>query len=270
MRILKNKFKKIIPLLFFMACQITFSQAQVSPPGLGKAKTASWSVLGLKRQLDSTGTKEALTYIGLGTKSTPDDSNPFHKQAIWVLNHEVTHKFAKNQQYSYALSYRRQDVYDADAPYHHEGVEQEFRLYGRYAYTFKFADRWKWKNTVRQEFRKFFTDDFEKTEENFQFRTRLKSQLNLKLSDKNNQELALSAEGLFAISKLNKPTASWSKFAYKEARLGLYYMTDIPNSPLHLDVGYMNDLIKGYDQVDFGVHYMAVDLIWNLPYKQKH
>ncbi|WP_293942603.1 MULTISPECIES: DUF2490 domain-containing protein [unclassified Sphingobacterium] len=254
--------------MLFLGTHINTVYGQVSPPGLGKAKTASWSVLGLRHKLDSAGTKEALTYIGLGTKSTPDDSNPFHKQAIWVLNHEVYHKFAPNQQYSYALSYRRQNVYDEKTPYHNEGVEQEFRLYGRYAYTLKLSERWKWKNTLRQEFRKFFTADFHKAEENFQFRTRLKSQLNFKISDRNKQELALSAEALFAISKLNEPDA-WSSFGYKETRLGFYYMTDIPKTPLRLDVGYMNDLIKGYDQVDFGVHYLAVDLIWNLPYHKK-
>lgn len=265
---LKFRFIKLIPIVLFWGIHINTVYGQVSPPGLGKAKTASWSVLGLRRKLDSAGTKEALTYIGLGTKSTPDDSDPFHKQAIWVLNHEVYHKFAPNQQYSYALSYRRQNVYDEKIPYHNEGVEQEFRLYGRYAYTVKLNERWKWKNTLRQEFRKFFTADFHKAEENFQFRTRLKSQVNFKISDKNKQELALSAEGLFAISKLNEPDA-WSSFGYKETRLGFYYMTDIPKTPLRLDVGYMNDLIKGYDQVDFGVHYLAVDLIWNLPY-HKH
>lgn len=267
---MKKTLYKILSLLFLVISPFLLLHAQISPPGLGKAKTASWSAIGLKRQLDSTGTKEALTYLGLGTKSTPDDSHPFHKQAIFVLNHEVYHKFAKNQQYSYALSYRRQNVYDADAPYHGEGVEQEFRLYGRYAYTFRFGERWKWKNTVRQELRKFFTADFKKAEENFQLRTRLKTQVNLKLSDKNKQELAFSAEGLFAVSKMYEPKDDWSKFAYKESRLALYYMTDIPNTPLHLDVGYMNDLIKGYRQADFGVHYFAVDLIWNLPYKKKH
>ncbi|ULT23942.1 hypothetical protein KUH03_33215 [Sphingobacterium sp. E70] len=77
-----------------------------------------------------------------------------------MLNHEVYHKFAPNQQYSYALSYRRQNVYDEKAPYHNEGVEQEFRLYGRYAYTFKLSERWKWKNTLRQEFRKFLLQTF--------------------------------------------------------------------------------------------------------------
>ncbi|WET67394.1 MULTISPECIES: DUF2490 domain-containing protein [Sphingobacterium] len=266
----KFRLIKLFPIMLLLGIHVNTAYAQVSPPGLGKARTASWSVLGLRRKLDSAGTKEALTYIGLGTKSTPDDSNPFHKQAIWVLNHEVYHKFAKNQQYSYALSYRRQNVYDEAAPYHNEGVEQEFRLYGRYAYTFTLNDRLKWKNTLRQEFRKFFTADFQKAEENFQFRTRLKSQLNFKISAKNKQELALSAEGLFAISKLYEPVSTWSSFAYKETRLGFYYMTDIPKTPLRLDLGYMNDLIKGYDKVDFGVHYLAVDLIWNLPYSKKH
>ncbi|MGJ1408590.1 DUF2490 domain-containing protein [Sphingobacterium thalpophilum] len=262
---LKYHLIKVLPIILFLGAQIQPAYAQVSPPGLGKAKTASWWVLGLKRKLDSAGTKEALTYIGLGTKSTPDDADPFHKQAIWVLNHEVYHKFAPNQQYSYALSYRRQSVYDDLPPYSNQGVEQEFRLYGRYAYTFELAQRWKWKNTLRQEFRKFFTANFHKAEENFQLRTRLKSQVNFRISDRNKQELALSAEGLLAISRMNEPEV-WTSFGYKETRLAFYYMTDIPKTPLRLDIGYMNDLIRGYDKGGFGVHYLAVDLIWNLPY----
>ncbi|WP_031289906.1 hypothetical protein, partial [Sphingobacterium sp. IITKGP-BTPF85] len=65
---MKNTLYKILSLLFLVISPFLLLHAQISPPGLGKAKTASWSAIGLKRQLDSTGTKEALTYLGLGTK----------------------------------------------------------------------------------------------------------------------------------------------------------------------------------------------------------
>lgn len=262
--------KKIIAGLFLLGCIGSTLKAQISPPGLGEANTAFWSAFGVKRQLDSLGKKQSLSYIAVGRKSSPDNDNPFSKQAIFVLNHEVYHSFAQHQQYSYAISYRRQPVYESSAPYEKEGLEQEIRLYGRYAYSFDLGKKWTLKNTVRQEFRKFFDPNFHAVEESFQLRTRIKSQLTYKLSSKNNQKLALSAEGLFSISYLNDPEPEWTKFGYREMRLGLYYMFAIPNSPFTMDIGYVDDLIRNSHSIaKGGVHYLAADVIWNLPYKKK-
>lgn len=245
-------------------------KAQISPPGLGEANTAFWGAFGIRRKLDSLGKKQTLSYVAIGRKSSPDNDNLFSKQAIFVANHEVFNSFAPHQQYSYAISYRRQNEYQSIEPYEKEGVEQEFRLYGRYAYTFNVGSRWKWKNTIRQEFRKFFDADFHNVEENFQLRTRLKSQLTYNLSEKNSQKLALSVETLFSTSYMNEPETHWTPFAYKEMRIALYYMFNIPNSPFSMDIGYMDDLISGsHSASKGGVHYLAADLIWNLPYKKR-
>ncbi|MET3536117.1 DUF2490 domain-containing protein [Chryseobacterium limigenitum] len=275
-KILFNRFfkifrvEKIFLVLFLLSFIGSSLKAQISPPGLGEAKTAFWSAFGVRRQLDSLGKKQSLSYVALGRKSNPDNSNLFSKQAIFVINHEVYHSFAKNQQYSYAVSYRRQPEYESSAPYEKKGLEQEFRLYGRYSYTFNLGKRFKLKNTLRQEFRKFFDPNFHAVEENFQLRTRIKSQLTYNLSSKNNQKLALSAEGLFSISYLNEPKSQWTKFGYREMRLGIYYMFAIPNSPFTMDIGYADDLIRNSHSITKGgVHYLAADLIWNLPYKKK-
>jgi hypothetical protein len=90
-----------------------------------------------------------------------------------------------------------------------------------------FGSQFKLKNTVRQEL-KFFDADFHKVEEDFQLRTRIKSQLTYNLSPKNNQKLAISAEALFSISHLNDPTSEWSSFGYREMRIAAYYMFNIP------------------------------------------
>ncbi|HCN51968.1 MAG TPA: hypothetical protein DIT10_23295 [Chryseobacterium sp.] len=262
--------KKFFIGIFLLAGLGTAVKAQISPPGLGDAKTAFWSAFGVKRQLDSLDKKQSLSYIAIGRKSSPDNDNLFAKQAIFVLNHEVYHSFAPHQQYSYAISYRRQPQYESEAPYDKENTEQEFRLYGRYAYTFNLGSQFKLKNTVRQEFRKFFDADFHKVEEDFQLRTRIKSQLTYNLSPKNNQKLAISAEALFSISHLNEPTSEWSSFGYREMRIAAYYMFNIPHSPFTVDIGYMDDLIRGSQSIHHGgVHYLAADLIWNIPYKKK-
>ncbi|MEG1216861.1 MAG: DUF2490 domain-containing protein [Chryseobacterium sp.] len=243
--------------------------AQISPPGLGDANTAFWSAFGVKRQLDSVGKKQTMSYIAIGRKSSPYNDNLFSKQAIFVLNHEVYNSFAPHQQYSYAISYRRQPQYESDSPYEKENTEQEFRIYGRYAYTFNLGKKFKLKNTVRQEFRKFFDADFHKVEEDFQLRTRIKSQLTYNLSPTNNQKLAISAEALFSVSHLNEPDPHWNSFGYREMRLSAYYMFNIPHSPFTVDIGYMDDLIRGSTSIHKGgVHYLAADLIWNIPYKK--
>lgn len=262
--------KKIFAALFLLGCIGTSLKAQISPPGLGDVNNVFWGAFGIKRQLDSLGKKQALSYVAIGRKSSPDDHNSFSKQAIIVLNHEVYHSFATHQQYSYAISYRRQPQYESTVPYDKENTEQEFRIYGRYAYTFDLGKKWKLKNTVRQEFRKFFDADFHKVEEDFQLRTRIKSQLTYNLSSKNNQKLALSAEALFSISHLNEPNSEWGSFGYREMRIAAYYMFTIPNSPFTVDVGYMDDLIRDSRSIHHGgVHYLAADLIWNIPYKKR-
>ena len=138
--------KKFFAVLFLLGCMGATMQAQISPPGLGDANNAFWGAFGVKRQLDSLGKKQALSYIAIGRKSSPDNHNLFSKQAIIVLNHEVYHSFAPHQQYSYALSYRRQPQYESTAPYDKENTEQEFRIYGRYAYTFELGKNLKLKN----------------------------------------------------------------------------------------------------------------------------
>ncbi|WP_276876055.1 DUF2490 domain-containing protein [Chryseobacterium joostei] len=261
--------RKVLVIFGILGCMGSVVNAQISPPGLGDANTAFWSAFGVKRELDSLEKKQTMSYIAIGRKSSPDNNNLFSKQAIFVLNHEVYNSFAPHQQYSFAISYRRQPQYESDAPYEKENTEQEFRIYGRYAYTFNLGKKFKLKNTVRQEFRKFFDADFHKVEEDFQLRTRIKSQLTYNLSPTNNQKLAISAEALFSVSHLNEPEQQWNSFGYREMRLSAYYMFNIPHSPFTVDIGYMDDLIRDSNSIHKGgVHYLAADLIWNIPYKK--
>lgn len=243
------------------------NMAQISPPGLGRAQTASWMALGIRKNLDSAAHRQSLTYLGWGRISDPKggDANPFKKQAIWVLNHEVYNHYTDHWQYSYALSYRRQNKYEEELPFKKEGIEQELRLYGRYSYLLENGPL-KGTVTLRQEFRKFFDADFHKAAENLQLRTRVKGQLAYRLNE-HGQKLLLSAEALLATSRMYEPHSYWTAYQYKESRFGLYYAFNIPHSAYSMDVGYVNNLIRSSaGPVD--VHYLAVDFIWNLPNKQ--
>ena len=63
-----TSFKIILLAVIVLMSIPDLSVAQLSPPGLGKAKTASWFAFGLKQTLDSAKKKESMTYIGIGRK----------------------------------------------------------------------------------------------------------------------------------------------------------------------------------------------------------
>lgn len=243
------------------------SFAQLSPPGLGKAKTASWFAFGLKQSLDSMKRMESTTYIGMGRKSGLDESNPMSNFAILVINEEISNHFREHWIFSYALSYRRSNLFEPFAPYEdlNPAIEQEFRAYSRFSYVTG-NDGIQWKNTMRQEFRKFYNSDFSNPDETFQLRTRFKTQLNIDLGTQKIHQIIGSAEILFSISKENYPENKWSKFGYKESRFGLYYSLSPRDIPFVFDFGYIHNIIGRSDVVD--VNYIALDIIWKNPFKK--
>lgn len=248
---------------------MTFSQltfGQISPPGLGAGNTASWLAFGVRQELDTLKEWQSMTYVGLGRKSNPDNYDPMFKSAILVLNQEFYHQFHKKQ-YSFALSYRRQDEYLDNKPYEHDNpnLKQEFRVYGRLSYIFK-TERLKFVPTFRQEIRKFFAPNFSDISENFQFRSRLRLQLTVNIDKLKRHRLIFGSEQLFSISKKNVPN-SWTDFNYRESRFTLYYSFSPQSSPLIFSVGYMNNLVGNKQTYD--VNYLAFDIVWENPFKLK-
>lgn len=242
------------------------AQAQISPPGLGNANTASWIAIGVRQRLDTANHKQSVTYVGVGRISNPDDENPFKKSAIIVINEEFYNQFHKHWQYSVALSYRRQNEYEDVAPYEKQsngnGLKQEFRVYGRFSYILR-TKNWKLVSTYRQEFRKFYTSSFKDWEENYQLRSRFRVQLTRSLDRNKKHNLVASAEALFSISK--ESNKEWTDWDYHESRFCFYYSFIPLKSSLVVSIGYMNNLIGKYGSLS-DAHYMALDIIWNDPF----
>ena len=260
MRNIKCILPAIITLLF-----ISTASAQISPPGLGNTSTAFWSAVGIRQKLDAK--NSFVTYLGLGRISDPEgDANPFKKQSILVLNQEFYHKMNTHWQYNYALSYRRQNQYESEAPYELEtpAIQQEFRIYGRLAYATPVGSSVKWTTTYRQEFRKFFTPDFDDVPDGFQLRSRFKTQVLFPLDTDKENSLMGSAEALFSIS--NDADAGWGDFAYKESRFCLYYCYSPDAIPVTFDIGYMNDLMGGHGHHIKDANYLALDIILENPF----
>lgn len=254
---MKAFFTTLYLMLFFSFSTL----AQLSPPGLGSANAAFWSAVGVKQKLDEK--NSSMTYIGMGRISGNEGNNPFSMPSIFVLNEEISNKINASWAYSAALSYRRQNQYDEGFEQMESAViNQEFRVYGRIKYTVDLGSS-KWTTTLRQEVRKFYTEDFAQVPDGLQLRTRLKTQMLFPLDNDRENNIMGSAEALFAIA--DDRDSGWGKPAYKESRFCLYYCYSPDELPVTFDVGYMNDLMThGHHTID--ASYLAVDIIIENPF----
>jgi hypothetical protein len=260
--------KKVLLIISITLLMYTTGFSQISSPGLGKTKTASWMALGVRQDLDTMHRWQSVTYVGMGRKSNPDNWDPLRKRAILVFNQEFYHRLNEHWQNSFALSYRRQDEYTKDAPYQRNtpDIQQEFRIYSRISYTLK-SSKFKFVPTFRQEFRKFYAPHFASLPENFQFRSRMRLQLTYYLNAKQSRKLILGDEQIFSISKESASNA-WTGFNYQESRFSLYYSVSPEHVPFTFSVGYMNNLVGIKNP--YAAHYLAFDVIFENPFKRHH
>ncbi len=247
--------------VYFSLIFCTTALAQLSPPGMGGTNTALWSAVGVKQGLNEKNT--SMTYVGFGRISGANEGDPLGMPSIFVVNQEFYHKFSPDWKYSFAVSYRRQHEYDESyEDKEKDAINQEFRVYGRLQYTADFGDT-KLTTTLRQEVRKFYTDNFAQLPNDFQLRTRLKAQYAVPLDIAGMSNLMGSAEALFAVS--NDSSEGWGSMVYKETRFCLYYNFSPQSLPVAFDVGYMNDLI-GHGSHTVDASYLAFDVIVKDPF----
>lgn len=240
--------------------------AQISPPGLGSGRTAGWFAFAVRQDFGAAKKWKTVAYIGVGTKSNPDNFNPVQKPALLVFNQEFYFRFQKAWYSSFAASYRRQNEYIKNAPYSSDrpSIQQEFRLYGRLFYRFKIG-RVQLSPAFRQEFRMFYAPDFSPMPKDMQLRSRVRLQAIVPLNKKQSQWLTFASETFFATSK-QAHSNSWSKFEYSENRFTVYYSISFPEAALIFDFGYMNNLV-GIKSSLYDVHYLAVDILFDNPAK---
>ncbi|HJS01173.1 MAG TPA: DUF2490 domain-containing protein [Flavobacterium sp.] len=243
----------LLVFLSFLFHSVCF--AQFSPPGLGKINTATWFAVGVKQKLNDKKTISSATFLGVGRTSNPDNYNPLQRSAIYVVNQEITHHFAKHWEYAGALSYRLQNNYKTEKPYQLDspGNQQEIRTYGKISY----LDHWglmDYSFTFRPELRFFFDPDFSTADKKAQFRTRFRGKIAFPLNASKTNKLIGTAEVLLATNK----TQNWDQFQFNESRFCLYYSIKIPQQKITLNVGYMNDLLL--KPVVHDAHYLAIDI----------
>lgn len=252
--------KIVLAILAYLGFTVT-ATAQLSPPGMGETKTAYWSAIGINQKLDEN--NSSTTYIGLGRISGEAGSDPMDKPSIFIVNEEFYHKFSPHWRYSLALSYRRQHEYEAvESLAETDVIQQEFRAYGRLQYGLRIGSV-KWNNTIREEARRFYADDFSAVENGFQLRTRFKTQVSVPLDAGAHSAILGSAEALFSAAR--DSDHGWQGMGYKESRFCLYYSLSPESLPVTFDVGYMNDLI-GHGSHTTDASYVAMDIIVKDPF----
>ena len=267
LQVLIDLMKACYPLLFLAALNAIPCHAQINPPGLGTANTASWLAIGLRQSLDTVKEWESLTYIGWARKSEPDNRDPFSKGAMFILNQEFYHLFHARWQYSFAASYRRQDEYSDEPPFGHEDppIRQEFRLYARLYYNVIDWPRLKTAVILREDIRRYLNPGHSGQYQDLQLRTRFRLRITLSLNDKNSRKLIANSEQLFATSRTS-PQHSWSEFVYTESRFTFFYSHLLESAPVVFNIGYMNNLVGR--ESPFDVHFLALDIILVDPVSQ--
>lgn len=242
------------------------SRAQIVPPGLGEISLAGWMAIGLDKDLKTTTNKswKSSTYIGHGRQNEPEKENLFQKSGIFILNQEFYHRFHENWEFSLALSYRNQDLYEKEFPYHRADskYKHEFRYYSRFSYLWK-SDFVDITPTFRQEMMRYFQSGFHNYKDDWRLRSRFRLKFSFPLTADKNQKIILYSEQLFSTSR-NHETKIWGKFKYDDSRFSAYYSYQFKQLPMVVNLGYMHNLI-GTDPTYSG-HYLAMDIIFKNPF----
>lgn len=248
---------------FFFCCLILFpllGKSQITPPGMGPTKTASWFAIGLSQDLSYNNDWQSKTYIGVGRESGQGSRNPFLNKGFFIINQEFKNDIVKNWEYALGLSYRRRSKYEKAPPYlaTDPAIEQEFRLYGKieYAYTF---NRLKIAPSIKQELRKYYTPAFENAKKMIEFRTRFRIKLSVQLDKEKRHSIIAISEQLFPINQ-SSITKEWSKFRYKESRFSLFYSYSPKQLPMAFEIGYTNQLVGIKDT--HSAHYFTFDIMF--------
>ena len=252
-------------LIGFWLLILKHAEAQITPPGLGRARSASWFAVGIRQELDTAKSWQSMTYFGLGTKSHPERTNPLERHAIFIANQEFYHQVDKFGQYSFALSYRRQPEFSSQAPFALEEppLQHEFRSYIRFVRFFYLSGN-RIGLTFRQDFRRFYGPDLSPFPEDWQIRSRFRIQSTFQLDSRNRKRLILGAEALFPTSR-DRVSKEWSRFQYRESRFSAFFSLSPPKSPFIFNMGYMLNLVG--KEMPFAVHFLAFDLIIENPFQ---
>lgn len=250
-------------LILVLMFNFSSSFAQLTPPGLGaNSRINGWFAVGFNQKLDSAGRFTSMSYLGIDGQSVMNRYNVFDRLGIFVVNEEVKYRMKNNWNTSLAVSYRQQNVFE-DNPTsvlpELSHFKREFRVYGRIGKTWNLS--WKPSVTLRQEWRKFYTPEFQDWKISSAFRTRLKFQSEINLTRSKRLKAILGAEFLFATEFLESKK-EWGNFNYSESRLSAFLSFSSKNKAVSYNLGVMDDILESDHRLK-EIPYVSFALVFN-------
>lgn len=251
--------RSFLTLLLIFSFSSSF--AQLTPPGLGaNSKINGWFAVGLNQKLDSAGKFTSMSYFGIDGQSAMNRYNVFDRLGIFVLNEEVKYRMKNNWSTSLALSYRQQNVFEDNSAFPElSNFKREFRVYGRFGKSWNSS--WKPSVTLRQEWRKFYTPEFENWKISSAFRTRLKFQSEINLVESKRLKAIFGLEFLFTTEYLESQK-EWEHFSYSESRLSAFLSYTSKSKLVTYNLGMMDDILETNHHIR-EIPYLSFALVFN-------
>ena len=241
--------------------------AQIGAEAQG-GKLTTWVALGFDKELSKRWS--SMTDVGFGRHSDPSGGlNPVKRQGLFVLTQDFIYRLSPHWRTAVSLGYWRRNAYQEDAPY--EAIQpntyrNELRPFQKLYYDTKFG-KVVFTNTLRADYRFYFTPDFGRWPTPFEFRGREMVNGKIPLDSEGRHWLILNDEILTAADDYSAGTAEkmgrhWSSYKLTENRASVYYRRSFPEHKLDWDIGLMYQYWRETQQSAFNVSYnLMMDFI---------
>ncbi|GAB3579863.1 hypothetical protein GCM10027345_20520 [Hymenobacter daeguensis] len=234
--------------------------AQIGAEAQG-GKLTSWVAFGFDKELSERWT--SVTDVGFGRHSDPTgDLNPVKRQGLLVLTQDFIYRLSPHWRTAVSAGYWRRNAYSEEAPYdasQPNRYRNELRPFQKLYYDTKFG-KVLFTNTLRADYRFYFTPDFGRWPTPFEFRARDMVSAAIPLDEAHRHWLIVSDEVLTASDDYSAGTAEkmghhWSPYKLTENRASLYYRRSFSEHKLNWDIGIMHQRWRETQQTAFGTSY---------------
>ena len=245
------------------------AQAQIGAEAQG-GKITSWVAVGFDHELGKRWT--SATDLGIGRHSDPSgDLNPVKRTGLFVLTQDFIYRLSPHWRLALSGGYWRRDNYQDSPPYDFNQpnyYRNELRPFMRLYYDTSFG-KLLFTNTVRTDYRFYFTPELSRWATPFEFRLRDMVNVKLPLDSERRNWIVVSDEVLTATDNYSRATADlmghqWSPYKLTENRASLYYRRSFAFTAhkLDWDIGIMHQYWREAQKTQFNTSYnLMMDFI---------
>ncbi|MDQ2770468.1 MAG: DUF2490 domain-containing protein [Bacteroidota bacterium] len=242
--------------------------AQIGAEAQG-GKLTTWVAFGLDKELSEHWT--SVTDIGFGRHSDPTgDLNPVKRQGLFVVTQDFIYRISPHWRTAVSFGYWRRNSYQEEAPYEASQpntYRNELRPFQKLYYDVQFG-KILFTNTLRADYRFYFTPGFSRWPTPFELRAREMVNAKIPLDPTHRHWIILNDEVLTAADDYSAGTAEkmghqWSPYKLTENRASVYYRHSFPEHKLDCDIGIMHQRWRETQQPAFNTSYnLMMDFIF--------